>query len=182
MLEDRTIMSVATANTKEKQALDRMFYWLIDILQGNGDPEDIESLLLRGNLLEMSNPDLINFYYEDLESIGYSPDDPMIRLLYLDTEAGREGGYTVPTIIIVFLVFIAVVLFQNVTKNLQSAARKRAEKTQDTLERLRSITQEGESVMQDHDSDISYHKTESRAGNAESRDILDEMNENDATV
>lgn len=108
VLENNTIMSVATANASEKETLDRMSDWM---LNAAGLPKDGETLLLQGKLTNMENAELIRLFLEYADDLfGLDPDSPALHKLVLDTEAGREGGEILASGLVVVIV-AAIVCF-----------------------------------------------------------------------
>jgi len=110
ILEDKTVMSVATANDDEKAALSRLSNQLENAIMTDSTPGR-ETYLVRGELTEMENGELRDVFEENADYFfGLTPDSPALRAVVLDTDAGREGGYNIATAVIVVVVFIIVLL------------------------------------------------------------------------
>lgn len=117
ILENETLISVATANDSEKLKLNRMSDWL---LESDGFPADGETFLLRGNLIKMPNGELMDLYQKHAEDIfGVPNDSPSLQKIILDTDAGRERGETLASgIVVVFIVaVVCFVLYKRKKKN-----------------------------------------------------------------
>ena len=108
ILEDSTFMSVATANDKEKETLNRMTDWLLNV---DGYPMDGETITLQGKLDTLKDEELLGFYREYFPQIfGIPEDSPLVRTIVLDTTAGRENGQIAGTVAIVAVVAVIVLL------------------------------------------------------------------------
>lgn len=108
ILEDDTILSVATANAAEKETLNRMTDWLLGV---DGFPMDGETILLQGTLETLKDEELLAFFKENLTNIfGIPASSPMVRTLVLNTAAGREGGNIGFTVAVTAVVAVIVLL------------------------------------------------------------------------
>ena len=174
ILEDMTVMSIATANDNEKAVLSRLSNQLENAIMTNSTPSK-ETYLVRGELTEMENGELRDIFEENADYLfGLTPDSPALRTVVLDTDAGREGGYNIATAVIVFIVFIIVLLLSKIRKNKSEEQYDHHGETKPPRD-LSALYQESGSITQDHHEDIYYHERAAEAGDAEAMHILSEM-------
>ena len=108
VLADDTIMAVKTENTAEIEALNRMTDWLLSV---EGFPMNGETLKLQGKLRQMKEGELMDMYRQNVREVfGVSSGSPSVRLLVLDTTAGREQLYfiLIGGLAVLVLVFVLV--------------------------------------------------------------------------
>lgn len=105
VLDDGSFIALATSNTNEHKALDRMSEWLTRV---DGFPTDGEIFTVQGDLRNLTEKDILKIYQDFIIKCGVSLDDSRIRYVVLDTSAGREQLYF---IIAGVVAVVAVALF-----------------------------------------------------------------------
>ena len=119
VLEDGTVMALATQNKNEKATLNRMSDWLFSV---DGYPMNGETIRLQGELRKLTGDDMLKLYRDHLRSIfGLSQDDPAVRYLVLDTTAGRETLYIIIFGALAVLILIYVVKRKSKKRESQAA-------------------------------------------------------------
>lgn len=125
ILEDDTIMSIATAIDKEKQILNRMSDWLLNV---EGYPTDGETLVLQGKLKNFDDKEILGFYKEGIEKVfGLDPDSSDVRTVMLDTGSGRFGKFIVIAEIVVTVILL-IILLHIFRKKLKARKKRKGRK------------------------------------------------------
>ncbi len=93
VLEDGSVMTVASENRSELEAMNRISDYLLSV---EGYPKDGESIHLQGNLRKMTKTDLVRLCDQyALKIFNLSSTDSRLRHVYLDTTAGRDSMYLI---------------------------------------------------------------------------------------
>ncbi len=106
LLEDGRIITIATTNEQEIDALDRITAWLTN-------PDDLtegETLTVRGRLSELEDDELRAYYEKYLYLMGAKKNSPEACYIVLDTTVGREGAYVAVIICVVFAAILCVLI------------------------------------------------------------------------
>ncbi len=136
LLESGDLLTVATSNADEKQALAQMCEWASTV----EDPEalfDGDSLILQGELMIMSEPKLINIYNGVLRDLGLSTRDEGVTMLIVDTDAGRGAGYVLPIVAVIAVIVIIIII----------SKRRKAKKEEEEAARMRKEAEREENAI-----------------------------------